>query len=170
MASGHWLLVAAEDWNKARDEWAHGRVTLLRCGGIFAAVRLPADLGHAAAGSLPFDALVLPKWSGLSVVMWLDGSGTAVPCLLRGDDHAVLLVLPAPGRYALPDNTGSSTVELRSGPEEWIALPPYQGTRWDSPPWHEQTHQPLPLIHGQDLLVPMTQALRMTAEPSAARS
>lgn len=51
LASGHWLLAAAEDRDKARDEWADGRVTLLRCGGIFAAVRLPADLVHAAVGS-----------------------------------------------------------------------------------------------------------------------
>lgn len=123
------------------------------------------------APTLPFDALVLPKWSGIAVVTWLDRNGKAMPCLLQGEDLAVLLVLPATGRYALPEPEGTSpsTVEVRSGPGQWVALPPSHGTRWDSPPWHEQTHQPLPLLHGQDLLLPLTEALRVTAEPSGAQ-
>ncbi|MGW2421423.1 hypothetical protein ACWC0C_19615 [Streptomyces sp. NPDC001709] len=121
------------------------------------------------APTVAFDAIVLPKWSGLSVVMWLDRYGKAVPCLLQGEDNAVLLVLPATGRYALPEDANSSTVDVRSGPEQWVALPPSHGIRWDQPPWHEQTHQPLPLIHGKDLLLPLTEALRVPAQPSSAR-
>ncbi|MFC4507873.1 MULTISPECIES: hypothetical protein [Streptomyces] len=134
------------------------------------AAELNASPGAALiAPTVPFDALVLPKWSGLSVVMWLDRYGKAVPCILYGEDKAVLLVLPATGRYALPEGTSPSTVEVRSGPEQWVALPPSHGMRWEQPPWHDQTHHPLPLIHGKDLLAPLARALQATAEPSGAR-
>jgi hypothetical protein len=111
-----------------------------------------------------FDALVLPKWIGLSVVMWLDRYGKAVPCLVQGENRAVLLVLPSTGRYALPEEVGT-TVQVRSGRSEWVALPPSHGTWWETPPWHEQTHQPLPLIPGNELVVPLEKALRATVEP-----
>lgn len=131
---------------------------------------LDASPGAALiAPTLLFDALVLPKWTGLSVMMRLDGHGMTVPCILQGEDHAVLLVLPATGKYAVPEGTRASSVEVRSGPEQWIALPPSHGTRWEQPPWHEQTQHPLPLIHGKDLLVPLGQALSVTAEPGGAR-
>ncbi|MER6121508.1 hypothetical protein ABT173_02170 [Streptomyces sp. NPDC001795] len=133
------------------------------------AAELDASPGAALiAPTIPFDALVLPKWTGLSVVMWI-GRRTTVPCLLQGEDHAVLLVLPATGRYAVPEGTSPSTVQVRSGPEQWIALPPSHGARWDTPPWHEQTHDPLPLIPGGDLLEALATALRATAEPSGAQ-
>jgi hypothetical protein len=49
IAVSHWLLTAAPDIRRAQDEWlAHG-VALLRCGGIFAAVRLAGELVRAAA-------------------------------------------------------------------------------------------------------------------------
>ncbi|MYV71000.1 hypothetical protein GT043_34735 [Streptomyces sp. SID2131] len=46
-----WLLVAAKDAKAARHEWATYGVALLRCGTLFSAVRMPADLVHAAADS-----------------------------------------------------------------------------------------------------------------------
>ncbi|TLS46102.1 hypothetical protein FE633_11190 [Streptomyces montanus] len=133
------------------------------------AAELDASPGAALiAPTVPFDALVLPRWTGLSVVMWI-ARRTTVPCLLQGEDHAVLLVLPATGRYAVPEGTSPSTVQVRSGPEQWIALPPSHGARWDTPPWHEQTQDPLPLIPGGDLLGALASALRATAEPSGAQ-
>lgn len=51
LAVGHWLLSAAQDMGEARAQWAEQGVTVLRCGGIFAAVRIPAELVHAAAGT-----------------------------------------------------------------------------------------------------------------------
>lgn len=51
LAVGHWLLSAALDRSEARAQWAEQGVTVLRCGGIFAAVRIPAELVHAAAGT-----------------------------------------------------------------------------------------------------------------------
>ncbi|MEU5193681.1 hypothetical protein AB0G86_06405 [Streptomyces scabiei] len=129
------------------------------------AEELEASPGAALiAPTLLFDAVVLPKWSGLSVVMSLERCDKAVPCIVQGENHAVLLVLPATGKYAVPEEEGLPDVVVRSGPEQWVALPPSHGIRWEQPPWHEQTRQPLPLIHGNDLLFPLTQALRAIAE------
>lgn len=51
LAVSHWLLAAAQDMNEARKEWAVGGIALLRCGGIFSAIRVPAEVVHAAAGT-----------------------------------------------------------------------------------------------------------------------
>lgn len=51
MATAHWLLAAADDRDEARVEWAEQGIALLRCGGLFAAVRIPARLVHAVARS-----------------------------------------------------------------------------------------------------------------------
>ncbi|WP_240980776.1 MULTISPECIES: hypothetical protein [unclassified Streptomyces] len=51
LAAGHWLLSAAEDTRRARKEWADSGIALLRCGTLFTAVRLSAELVHAAAGT-----------------------------------------------------------------------------------------------------------------------
>ncbi|KOV51445.1 hypothetical protein ADL00_40540 [Streptomyces sp. AS58] len=44
-----WLLTAAEDRERARQEWDGHDVALLRCGGAFAAVRVPTTVVEAAA-------------------------------------------------------------------------------------------------------------------------
>ncbi|WP_157876628.1 hypothetical protein [Streptomyces graminilatus] len=41
----------AQDPMTAREHWAAGRTVLLRCGGLFTAVRIPGDVVRAAAGS-----------------------------------------------------------------------------------------------------------------------
>ncbi|GGT29113.1 hypothetical protein GCM10010254_57160 [Streptomyces chromofuscus] len=46
-----WLLTAAADRDIARREWDRHSVALLRCGGIFTAVRVPMVLVEAAAGT-----------------------------------------------------------------------------------------------------------------------
>lgn len=46
-----WLLAATPDVQQARWEWSEGGLTLLRCGGLFTAIRLPGDLIQAAAAS-----------------------------------------------------------------------------------------------------------------------
>ncbi|MFF7579153.1 hypothetical protein ACFZBE_29885 [Streptomyces sp. NPDC008061] len=51
LAVGHWLLAAAPDIKEARKEWAVDGIALLRCGGIFSAIRVPAEVVHAAAGT-----------------------------------------------------------------------------------------------------------------------
>lgn len=49
LAAEQWLLTAAPDPDRARQEWHFGGVALLRCGSIFGAIRISASLVHAAA-------------------------------------------------------------------------------------------------------------------------
>ncbi|MFF9343803.1 MULTISPECIES: hypothetical protein [unclassified Streptomyces] len=51
LAAATWLLLAAADSRTARREWAVFGVALLRCGVLFSAVRVPADIVHRAAGT-----------------------------------------------------------------------------------------------------------------------
>ncbi|WP_266978452.1 hypothetical protein [Streptomyces sp. NBC_01669] len=51
LAVSHWLLAAAEDMKAARREWEGTGIALLRCGGLFAAIRIPAGIVQAAAGT-----------------------------------------------------------------------------------------------------------------------
>src|SRR5690606_1944981 len=52
-----WLLAAAQDLYRARGEWESIGVTMLRCGGIFTVVAVPADIVHTAAGTVEPDAV-----------------------------------------------------------------------------------------------------------------
>ncbi|MCX4458705.1 hypothetical protein OOK58_43120 [Streptomyces sp. NBC_01728] len=51
LAVEHWLLAATRDRKQARQEWCRDGVALLRCGGVFTAVRVPVELVEAAAGT-----------------------------------------------------------------------------------------------------------------------
>lgn len=51
LTTGQWLLTAAEDRDAARGQWQEPGVALLACGGVFGAVRAPAHLVWAAAGT-----------------------------------------------------------------------------------------------------------------------
>lgn len=51
LAVEHWLLSAAPDRDRARQEWRQDGVALLRCGSLFGAVRISAEVVHAAAGT-----------------------------------------------------------------------------------------------------------------------
>lgn len=51
LAVQYWLLVAAEDRDRARKQWQRDGHTLLRCGGVFSAIRISAHLIHAAAAT-----------------------------------------------------------------------------------------------------------------------
>lgn len=97
------------------------------------------------APTTAFDALVVPQHVGLTAIVSLE-SLAPVPCLIDGE-HAVLLVLPATGRYA---QALGLPIEVRTGPDQWVALPPSHGVRWDTHPWIEQTTMPVQLLHGQD--------------------
>lgn len=107
------------------------------------------------ATTAAIDAVVLPRVCGMAAMASLDRIAP-VPCLTEGE-RAILLVLPATGRYALAEQ--HPAVQVRGGPEQWIPLPPTHGTRWDTPPWNEQTHQPVALLHGGDLKPHLAAAL-----------
>lgn len=51
MAVSHWLLAVAQYMREARKEWAVAGIALLRCGGNFSAIRVRAEVVHAAAGA-----------------------------------------------------------------------------------------------------------------------
>ncbi|MFB7496112.1 hypothetical protein ACFC09_15695 [Streptomyces sp. NPDC056161] len=51
LAVSHWLLSAALDRKEAQAQWDEHGVALLACGGILSAIRIPAHLVWAAAGT-----------------------------------------------------------------------------------------------------------------------
>ncbi|MFD7964384.1 hypothetical protein ACFV5J_26670 [Streptomyces zaomyceticus] len=70
-----WLLLAAPDVRQAREEWKTWGVALLRCGGLFSAVRIPAAIVHAAAGTSDRDELGVFLADALDGPVFYDGSG-----------------------------------------------------------------------------------------------
>lgn len=100
-----------------------------------------------------FDAVIVPRHVGIAVQVLMDGVAS-VPCLIYRKT-AALLVLPATGRYAAtrPD------VEVRTGPDGWIALPPSHLARWDTSPWIDPTSTPHPLLNGRDVGHRLTKVL-----------
>ncbi|MFD3453313.1 hypothetical protein ACFWVC_14155 [Streptomyces sp. NPDC058691] len=67
-----WLRAAALNPQKTLEEWATSGFTLLECGTLFSAVRIPADLVHAAAQSVEpvdVDAFLLQALSGGPVIV-----------------------------------------------------------------------------------------------------
>ncbi len=111
-----------------------------------------ALIAHTAS----FDALVMPRRIGMATMVALDRVAP-VPCL-TDTARAILFMLPATGRYALGDEP-PPFIELRTGSRQWIALPPSHGTRWDTPPWNEQTSAPIPLLHGGDIRPRLAEAI-----------
>lgn len=102
--------------------------------------------GSLIAATIPFDAVLVPYPIAMAVMLRLDRI-SPVPCLVTHGATANLLVLPATGRYAAVH----PRVEVRTGPDGWIALPPSNGARWDTPPWAESTHTPHELLSGQEV-------------------
>ncbi|UFR07159.1 hypothetical protein KBP30_41210 [Streptomyces sp. Go40/10] len=105
------------------------------------------------------DAVIVPRRIGMAAMVYLDREGP-IPCLTYRDTVA-LLVLPATGRYAAVHQD----IEVRTGPDGWIALPPSHGTAWDTPPWTEPAGTPRPLRHGQDVGRELAEALRLARRP-----
>jgi hypothetical protein len=95
-----------------------------------------------------FDAITLPRQAGMAAMVAIDHIAP-MPCIVTAE-HATLLVLPATARYAL-DGGDLPGIEVSIGPDQWVALPPSHGTRWDTPPWDEQTGAPVSLLHGSTL-------------------
>ncbi|MFE1907408.1 hypothetical protein ACFW96_27595 [Streptomyces gardneri] len=74
-ATETWLLLAAPGWRNAMVEWEREGLTLLRCGGLFSAVRIPAAIVHAAAGTEdPYELTVVLR-QALDGPVFYDRSG-----------------------------------------------------------------------------------------------
>lgn len=84
-----WLLSSAEDRAQARAEWDETGLALLRCGGLFTAVRIEADLVHAAAGTI----------ESAAVDAYLDAALLGGPAFAdRGSGRFYVLVPPSAAR------------------------------------------------------------------------
>lgn len=106
-----------------------------------------------------FDAVCVNRSVGMAALIGLEQEGP-VPCLVAGGIVA-LLVLPGTGRYALG---GYVPGEVRSGPDQWVAVPPTIGVRWDTPPWIEPTTAPAPLMDGATVGLYVRRAYRSGAD------
>jgi hypothetical protein len=93
-----------------------------------------------------FDAVLVPRQVGMAAMVLLDRE-KSVTCLVASRETYALLVLPATGRYAAV----ADEVEVRTGPEGWVALPPSRGVRWDTSPWIEGTAEPRKPVHGDEV-------------------
>ncbi|MEV5774203.1 hypothetical protein AB0L49_23585 [Streptomyces antimycoticus] len=125
--------------------------------------RLQAEFAAAPgagviAPTLQFDAVVLPRPVAMFALVLAEREGPPVPCV--NDRHrSALLVAPGTARAVL--STFSRTVvKVRSGPDQWVALPPSHGTRWDTPPWDEMTGEPVTLPDAAALSQPLTLAIK----------
>ncbi|WP_143664456.1 hypothetical protein [Streptomyces sp. NRRL B-24572] len=89
-----WLMLAARDASVARQEWDEYGVALLRCGTIFSAVRIPADIVHAAAGT-----------AGRGAVADYLRTALEGPCFFDGNSQAYYALTPhsTARRWNVPD-------------------------------------------------------------------
>ncbi|MEW1640341.1 hypothetical protein AB0469_40615 [Streptomyces sp. NPDC093801] len=85
-----------------------------------------------------FDALVVAHAIGMAVMLRADAKNLHIPCLTAGHTTATLLVAAGTGTL-LAD---CHRVEVRSGPDAWVAMPPSYGVRWDTAPDDEHPIPP----------------------------
>ncbi|MER6477703.1 hypothetical protein [Streptomyces filamentosus] len=104
-----WLILAARDADEARREWATHGLALLRCGTLFTAVRIPADIVLAAAGTT--DRAELAAY----LTTALDGG----PCFYDSGSQSFYALTPrsAAPRWDVPDT------ELLSGDDRFLGVP-----------------------------------------------
>ncbi|GHA00105.1 hypothetical protein GCM10010371_69220 [Streptomyces subrutilus] len=100
-----------------------------------------------------FEALVVAHAIGMGVMLRADATNLHIPCLTAGHTTATLLVEPGTGRL-LAD---CPQVDVRSGPQSWVAMPPSYGIRWDTAPDDE-----LPLPPAQAVRPHLTQVLKLS--------
>lgn len=126
-----WLLSVAADVERARADWTEHGVALFRCGPQFTAVRIPAGIVHAAAGTTTpddvaadlaalggpvffhprgqhFYALTSPeaRWREPDTEVLSPGTYIGIPALDRmgpGEGLAAYWVVPLSGPGALCD-------------------------------------------------------------------
>ncbi|MFD9903947.1 hypothetical protein [Streptomyces sp. NPDC059063] len=101
--------------------------------------------GSLIVGTRQFDAVTVERYAGMYVMVHLELS-RHVPCLLT-HETATFLVHPGTGSSARVH----PAVDLKTGPDAWVALPPSYGTYWDNPPWDERSATPRDLVHGEQI-------------------
>ncbi|MEU7323447.1 hypothetical protein ABZ682_23280 [Streptomyces griseoviridis] len=95
LATEQWLLDAADDEVKARQEWCAGDVALLRCGRSFSAIRVPLMLVQAAADSEARE----------QVAAYLHEALLGGAAFVARGARSVYCLIPAstPDKYRVPD-------------------------------------------------------------------
>lgn len=89
-----------------------------------------------------FDALVVGHAIGMGVMLRADEKSLHIPCLTAGHTTATLLVEAGTGTL-LAD---CPHVAVRSGPTQWVAMPPSYGIRWDTAPDNELPLPPASVV------------------------
>lgn len=131
LAVEQFFLAAAQDSTTARDHWTVGRTVLVRCGGLFTAVRIPGDIVRAAARSedrTKVDAYLADALqggpvfteAGLSRYYVLVPAGTTARWRIPGGEcleRGTYLGVPAPGRAQFEEGFGYWPVPMDSAGE-----------------------------------------------------
>ncbi|MFJ5785450.1 hypothetical protein [Streptomyces hydrogenans] len=90
-----WLMLAARDAQEAQREWDLYGVALLRCGTLFSAVRIPAEIIHAVAGTA----------DRIAVASYLANALDGGPCFFDSNGQAYYALTPhsTAHRWNVPD-------------------------------------------------------------------
>ncbi|MEU4733126.1 hypothetical protein [Streptomyces sp. NPDC023588] len=94
----------------------------------------------------------------MGVMLRADAGDLHTPCLTSGHTTATLLVAPGTGELL----GGCPQVEVRSGPDAWVAVPPSYGVRWDTAPGGDHK---LPL--GEAVRPLLAQVSKLASAPRA---
>jgi hypothetical protein len=119
-AVAHWLLSAATDMREARDQWVSKGIALLRCGVVFTAVRIQADIVRAAAGTED------PEHIGVYLKEVLRGG----PVFIDTSSQRYYVLVPA-SMSRLPQWAGSVPGAECLGPGCFLGVPNPQRTEPD---------------------------------------
>jgi hypothetical protein len=109
-----------------------------------------------------FDAVSVPRPAGMDTMLRLGRCKLGLVPSLITTEWVTLLVKAGTGSafHDLP------AVEVVSGAESWLALPPSPGVRWDTPPWSASSPTPLDLVDGALVRAPVQDGLRLYGCPS----
>jgi hypothetical protein len=114
-----------------------------------------------------FDAVSVPYKAAMDALLRLERQEMtpAVPCLLNGDT-GTFLVEAGTGRQI----AALGGVQITSGDDAQIMLPPTGGARWDTPPWSRTERMPLNLPSASDIRSSLADGLRLYPHETGVKS
>jgi hypothetical protein len=127
--------------------------------------RRPDTVLLAACSS--FDAISVPYEAAADALLRLDREETtsAAPCLFYGDT----------GTFLVEVSTGKQVAELEgvqvaTGPDALIVVPPTSGARWDTPPWSRTERMSLALPSASDIRAALADGLHLYPRVTGVKS